>query len=442
MTDSVWRHHYRTALERAMCRAEHAQHDQRLIACGFTINLDRVVTFDQVAIERLFAEEPVVTTFDPVTRADSVEELLAGIAQCVSEGAGCDLPVRDAAVQRWLLERVDGRVQIGGTGAQAAATLAMLGFPVLLHLTGRSPQQIAALPHREKIAVGGPHGLVPVAAISDSADQTMWHVALEFDQGARVPLPGAPAAPAGNRVIVSYDPVNADFAIDPAFSAALIDPDVAVSSLLISGFSQVIEPAKLERVLGDAASTLRTWRAARPDLLIHLELGAMPDASLLVDTLDALSPLTSSVGCNIDEFRQILAAFDVPMAESGPDLVTQLDWLALQFGLLRLSLHTRDFCLAVTEGDAARERDALLFGSLVAGTRSRTGIFPNAADLAETLELESINPAGMALLRSLGADGDGVTRSGVVVTPGLRIASPVASVGMGDSFTAGVLAMV
>ena len=49
------------------------------------------------------------------------------------------------SVQEWLLERMLGRLQIGGTGVQAASTLTTLGFPTLVHLTGRSPEQIAAL---------------------------------------------------------------------------------------------------------------------------------------------------------------------------------------------------------------------------------------------------------------------------------------------------------
>src|SRR5262245_17256621 len=331
MIASVWGDRYRTALECAMCCAEQATRSQHLIACGFTINLDRVVTFDRIAAERLFAGQVVGPMAEPVTRADSVADLLAGVAHCVAEGSGCDLPIRDLAVQEWLLDRVDGRIQIGGTGAQAAVTLATLGFPVLLHATGRSAKQIAGLPKRESIMVAGPRGLVPIEAARVPTDQTMWHVALEFDQGLRLPLPGAPAAPAGNRVIISYDPVNADFTIDPNFSAALTRPDCNVASLLISGFSQVTEPAKLERVLSDAAAALCTWRAARPDLLIHLELGAMPEARALIDTLEALSPVIGSAGCNIDELRQILTGFDMTMAEPGPELVGQLRWLSRRF---------------------------------------------------------------------------------------------------------------
>ena len=134
-----WQNSYRTALERAICRTEQAKRDERT---------DRLWVYDQSRPRRGLRSAcrgAVVCWADgraaelrQVTRANSVVDLLAGIAQCVADGSGCDLPIRDLAVQEWLLDRVEGRVQIGGTGAQAAATLATLGFPVLLHSTGRS----------------------------------------------------------------------------------------------------------------------------------------------------------------------------------------------------------------------------------------------------------------------------------------------------------------
>jgi ADP-dependent phosphofructokinase/glucokinase len=427
------------ARERAVGRARAAQRDGRRIACAFTANLDRVVALDQVLADRLFAGGAIAGR-GSVGHVDSIDDLLAGIARCVSGGEGGDLPVRDPAVQAWLLELVAGRVQIGGTGAQAAATLAALGFPTLLHLTGRSPEQIAALPGQEWIALGSPDGLVPVAAGSDARHPPMWHVALEFEAGLR--LPGLPPAPAANRVIVSHDPVNAAFAIDPGFAAALSDPALGIGTLLISGFSQVTERATLERVLWETAVALRVWRAAHPDLLVHLELGSMPEPADVLRTLEVLHPLVDSIGLNVDELRELLSALGTTMAAPGPALVDQLRSLAARYPVPRWSLHTREVCLTLTERDAMAERDALLFGSLVAATRSHTGTFPAFGDLETTLATAGVNSAGLAPLGALEIAADGFGANGLVATPGLRVEGAAASVGLGDSFTAGVLAML
>jgi ADP-dependent phosphofructokinase/glucokinase len=139
---------------------------------------------------------------------------------------------------------------------------------------------------------------------------------------------------------------------------------------------------------------------------------------------------------NIDELRELLAVEGVAMAAPGPDLVTQMRALSEQFPAPRFSVHTREFCLTLTEGDADQERDALIFGSLTAATRARIATFPGLAALAATLDQGRINRDGMALVDELA----GVPS--VVVTPGIAFTGPTATVGLGDSFTGGLLAMM
>ena len=133
---------------------------------------------------------------------------------------------------------------------------------------------------------------------------------------------------------------------------------------------------------------------------------------------------------------------DATISDNVRDLIAQFRWLAARYPVPRWSLHTREFCISLVDGDAATERDALLFGSLVAATRSRIGDFPQLSDLQTTLERAVVNLAGMTLLRSLDIVEDGCMDDALVVTPGLRIEETTASVGLGDSFTAGVLAML
>lgn len=442
MSETLWRQRYAAALELASARAAAARQSSRLIACAFTSNVDRVGTLDDALVERLFAGKIISPDLPRVARVRNVADLLTGIAQCIAAGDGTDLVVRDAEVQAWLLQRMPGRIQIGGTGVQAASTLATLGFPVVVHLTGRSPLQIEALAHRERIWLGTADGLTPVEGAENPADETMWHPALEFAEGLRAPMPGRPAAPAANRVLIGYDPVNADFQIDPGFSAALRNPALDIATLLISGFTQLHEEAIRSRVLRDAAAALHGWREARPDLFVHLELGAMPDFRMVAEVVQTLHPLVSSIGMNIDELRAFLAVHGVEMAAPGPELASQMRQLSAHYPTRRFSVHTREYCLTLTENDPEQEAAALLFGSLTAASRSRIAAFPELPDLAATLAKGTINPDGLSLLHTLGADSHGHLSPGVVATPGIAFHGPAATVGLGDSFTGGILAML
>lgn len=427
---------YADALARGAERAERFAQEERLIACGFTSNVDRLAQLDDALLARLFEGTVVPNGLPRVSHVRSVDELRLGIAQTIAAGDGADLVIRDKRITAWLLERMNGRKQIGGTGVQAASTLATLGFPVLVHLTGRSPEQIAALAGRARMVVGTPDGLAPVEDVSNPDDPTMWHPALEFAAGLRSPMVGSPVAPASNRVLVGYDPVNCDFQIDSGFAAILNDSTVDIGALLVSGFSQLHEAGPRERVLDDAADALRQWRGARPALFIHLELGAMPDFAMVAAVVAALHPYVTSLGMNIDELREFLAVHDMTMAAPGPDLVAQMRQLQRRYPTPRLSVHTREFCLTLTEGNPDQERDALLFASLTAATRSRIAAFPTLDDLATTLTDGSINRDGLELVAAVAAE------PGVVATPGIAFTGPAATVGLGDSFTGGLLAML
>jgi ADP-dependent phosphofructokinase/glucokinase len=436
VSEAFWRQRYAEALARAEVRAEAARTSGKLIACAFSSNVDRVGTLDDALLARLFGERLMPADAPRVAAVSSVDDLLTGIAQCIAAGDGTDLVIRDPEVQAWLLERMPGRLQIGGTGVQAASTLTTLGFPALVHLTGRSPEQIAALQARDLMWLGTGDGLIPIEAGENPDDETMWHPALEFNAGLRAPMPGRPAAPAANRVLIGYDPVNANLRIDPGFSAAMQDPALEIDVLLISGFTQLHEPDVRDRVFADTVQALRQWRAARPNLFIHLELGAMPDFRHVRQIVEELHPYVTSIGMNIDELRELLAVEGVAMADPGPELVTQMRALSAQFLAPRFSVHTREFCLTLTDGDLDQERYALLFGSLTAATRARIAAFPKLADLAATLEQGTINGVGLALVNELAGMPD------VVVTPGIAFTGPTATVGLGDSFTGGLLAMM
>jgi ADP-dependent phosphofructokinase/glucokinase len=435
VSEAFWRQRYAEALAQADVRARDARTSGKLIACAFSSNVDRVGTLDDALLARLFGERLMPADAPRVAAVSTVDELLTGIAQCIAEGDGTDLVIRDPAVQDWLLDRMPGRLQIGGTGVQAASTLTTLGFPALVHLTGRSPEQIAALQTRDLLWLGTGDGLIPVEAGEYPDDETMWHPALEFNAGLRAPMSGRPAAPAANRVLIGYDPVNANLRIDPGFSAAMQDPALDIDVLLISGFTQLHEPEVRDRVFADTAQALRQWRAARPDLFIHLELGAMPDFRHVRQIVEELHPNVTSVGMNIDELRELLSVDGIPMSAPGPDLVAQMRTLSARYPTPRFSVHTREFCLTLTERDADQERDALLFGSLTAATRARIAAFPALADLATTLEQGTVNNVGLALVDEL------MDVPGVVVTPGIAFTGPTATVGLGDSFTGGLLAM-
>ncbi len=442
MEARAWASRYAAAADTAATKIALARERRELVACGLTTNVDRVAALTDELLARLLGERRLSIDGPRVTRVGSVEALLTAVAQCVAAGEGTDLPVAEPAVQAWLLERVEGRVDVGGTGAQAAVTLARLGMGALLHTTGRSAEQVGAVSGAGRVLVATDGGLRPIGEAIERGDPTMWHVVLEYQAGLLVRVDGREMiAPQANRVIVSGDPVNAALAIDPRFVAAVADPANGVRRVLISGFSQVIDPGELRRVVAETAEAIRRWRAARPEISIHLELGAMPETGMLSGVVEALGGRVDGIGCNRDELREVLAGWGIASGERPEELVAGLATMRRRVPARRVSVHAREVCLTLTDGGPEAERDALLFGSLVATTRARLGTFPTLADLAETLETGESPRVGVEALAGMGLDG-GIGRCGagwLVGVPAMPLREPAATVGLGDSFTAGVM---
>lgn len=444
-----WRARYRQAFE----HSAHAAALPGRVACGFTNNVDRIADVDGPQFSRLLAQAgvPLPDGSGP-TLVRTPAELLTAMAALIRHGHGGELTVLDGGLYRWVEEHFAfrGAPQLGGTAAQAAQTLALLGFDTLLHVTSLSPAQAALLDGSGRLRVAAAGGTLPPGDAARPDDPTMVHVIFEYAAGTHVEAGGACAsAPEANRIIVSYDPINNELVFDPLYAAAVADPAQQVGAVLLSGYNQVSTIGLCRERIAGTVALVQGWKAARPHMLTHLELGGTPDAEYLAAILGGFAGEMDSVGLNADELNDVLRLWGKGRAASAADLVSGAQQLQARLGCARLNVHTQNLCVTVTRGDPQEEQDALLFGSLVAGTRARLATFPQRGDLERVLAECAVAPAGLDMLAGAlaAADGpaEGIARLGdawLVAAPTLAVANPAGLVGLGDSFTAGVLGIL
>lgn len=451
MIHRPWRNYYNGTLDAADARArpESRTGPGRRIGCGFSNNVDIVVRLDGVVLAELARREGVGHDAGPVDRIETPADCLAGLIWFIRRGEGGDLPVTNQAVHRWIVDQFPGTVQLGGTGAQAANTLARLGFDSLLHVTGLSGTQARLLEGSGRLVVPTADGLRPPTAAIRPNDPTMYHIIFEYRNGLTIPLDQETvAAPQANRVIVSFDPVNATLPLDPIWIRAVADPASRVDRVLVSGYSQIVDSAWCARRIAETVAAIAVWRATRPDLVVHLELGAAPSPAGLTAIVEGLAAHVDSIGLNVDELVAVLPLWNRSTTVGIEEAVLGLTELRRRFNRPRLGLHTQDFCLSLTRNDPKAERTALLYGAAVGGTRARLTTFPSPADLRATVRVAEPAPAGLAAHQMLGATlgmNDGIVRLAdgwMVLVPTLGTPHPHGTVGLGDSFTAGVLAML
>jgi ADP-dependent phosphofructokinase/glucokinase len=325
-------------------------------------------------------------------------------------GIGGEIRIQWPDAERWLAPHVAAGPLIGGTAAQAALVLAMLGAPAILALADRSAAQLACL--HPLIRLATPDGMIMVAEAAPAGRPKPPHCIFEYAAG----VPVADLVPTrSTRVIVRL----ADDAIedDPAFHAALPALARQAGAMILSGLNAVpaAELAAAIRLVADSATIAQA--AGVP--LRHLELCDFPVPDCRGQVLAALGGSITSLGLNLNEF-------DALAGQAGP-LEQRMLAVAEALGLERITVHADPWAASLTRGEPERERLALAVGCLLAATRAATGrpalpaAYPAAARHQAPPACQTALPSGWSF----------------VAWPAPFLAAPASTIGLGDTFLAG-----
>lgn len=403
-----WPETYCAVAERLVSHAPSA----RLMFTGTSACVDAIYPVGTERLARLLSRNT-----DPVGA-----ELADRILDRIRHGRGGELLTRWPEGPAWvsgLLGEPD-RYQVGGTGPQASWALATLGARSVLALADRSAEQLAVIEPRALVcaAAGGPGQsstvgtVVPASAITPhGAPSKLPHCILEFTAGVAHP---DLTIGRSSRIILRFgdEPVERDeeyLALTPELASG-------AGAGLVSGLNGLGDEDYPERAW--VLALTRAWsQAGLP--VIHHELAEFPTPGRLREAAE-LGTVTS-VGLSLSEL------FMLAGGRGDPRLLARD--VARRCGAYRVIVHADDWALAVYRGDPGNQTAALLAGSTLAAARARAG--QPSAELTPPPDATYTDdrPGDTAL-------GDG-WRATCVPAPHLR--TPASTVGLGDTFVAGVL---
>jgi len=307
------------------------------------------------------------------------------------------------------------RLQVGGTGPQAAWTLAELGTRCVIPLADRSPEQLAVLHPSIEVATGD--GLVAVqelirASPEHSEPGRPRHYILEFAAGTSL---GLNVLPRSTRIILRFaqDGIECDDAL------VALHPEVLrqVRGAVVSGMNAIQpEDTRSREFLNHAVDE---WVEFGVDN-VHLELADYPNSGDLRAAAGFGAGRAKSLGLSLSELR----IAGVPETSS---FIQAAQALGDMHSYTAVVVHADDWSLAVHRDDPIAIERRLMSGNLLASVRAARGIpqcelaLPSDASFAEDI------PQSGALV-----DGWWVT---CVPSPWLR--TPKSTIGLGDSFVAG-----
>ena len=338
--------------------------------------------------------------------------LMGRVLDRIGQGRGGELLTRWPSGPAWIMDLLGepDRYQVGGTGPQASWALATLGARTVLALADRSAGQLAVIDPRAGLCSGG--AVVPAGQVAPRGEPSKEpHCILEFTAGT---TSGAVTVSRSSRVILRFgdEPVEQD----EEYLTTTADLAPTAGAGLVSGLNGPPDDdhEAHDWVLGLA----RAW--SRSGLsVIHHELAEFPSIGRLREAAE-LTPVTS-VGLSLSELFMLAGT-------RGDPRVLARD-LGERSGAGRVIVHADDWALAVSRDDQADPQLALLTGNLLAAARARAGRPTDAlAPPADARYVDDRPPDG--------AMGDG-WHARCVPAPHLR--KPVGTIGLGDTFVAGVL---
>lgn len=375
------------------------------LARGMPMTLCGLATCTDAYLRLADAEPLFAARNDPAAR---LAELLQ---QRAVSGIGGEILFEWPEAEEWIARNLAiSSWGLGGSGAQAAQMLTVLGARALITLEDRSRRQLSVI--HPDVLVATQHGLAKRDAINDTGPSKPAHYIFEFKVGELIRT--APAK-RSTRVIVRFADDRLDR--DPAFVEASVAHASQAGAAVICGFNEVA-PASLSAELEYTKTLLSAWRDQGLSR-IHLELGGYEDFSLRDQVLAALSPLISSLGMSHSELREI----------GSGDVATEAGRLRAALGLNRICIHADTWALAITNHDPEPELESLMSGCLLAACRAAQGQVSVPTGVPADAKFQDAPYPSIA-------EQNG---SSLVCCPSPYLEQPKATIGLGDTFLAGTL---
>lgn len=447
------------------------------ILCGYNVNIDSVYRISGAEVAELlksFERTEILQKIEnPPGKIHSKSDFAAGLAYCMKNGCGAEWLVFEQSVFEFLKKRYFEKslVRMGGNAGIMANALSQLGASCVIPNIAVPSKTQLSLFSKKTICFPDLHNVEG----KNSNSQDPIHFVFDFSEGETFSLYGTEIkVPRENRFIATCDHLNFKLFVNPAFEEYALQHACEIDGVLISGFHLLLENysdgSSYRAILEKSLSQLRQWKAANESLRIHLEFGHFASREIANSVFQDFTAISDSIGMNEDELAMLHHLHGIPKESllhmEAKAIGNAVFKLAMQQNLKKLLIHTREFVLTVFKPDieqnsemdssfesstlqeASRKKlEALRFGVSCAGAYAASGRLEDrkfaekeASKLQESAfgrqQVEIFIKAfdGEALEHGACAFKEGYI---LCILPTLLSKSPVTTVGLGDTLTAG-----
>lgn len=430
---------YADYLEKLQEEVTRGQPEERRPLVGFCSNADVVLSWDAAGYNRIL-QKYLHTRPDQGRNGQiaSMEDFARISSWYITQGIGGNMDISNAGVCEELLEIFQTEPALGGTGAQAAAALGAIGIPADVHLTDRSRPVCAMLSGSGVMMIE--NGMrIPVEDCQDNAPP-IYHFILQFQKDDIIEVGGREfRIPCSNRLILFYDPIHRLLPIAEDYCRYYENASHNLTSYLLSGFDAVVDTSVIEERLEMLLGHIARVKERNPQMVCYLEGAFYLNPEVKRRVMGQLGPLADVVGMNEEELAEAVAEFgqDMDLDDAG-QVLDGIRLYSARFGLRGIVLHTKDYAMYYGKPMAGIDMEqGLTLGNLMAATRARTGRYGKLHDCRESLALP-LSERGKAFAQKLTELAEQDEEAVLIAVPSRYIEHPRYTIGLGDTFTAGV----
>ncbi|MDO4522439.1 MAG: ADP-dependent glucokinase/phosphofructokinase [Eubacteriales bacterium] len=410
--------------------------EERYTALGFTSNLDLLCDFSTEKLSSLLEQYLPNGKLEEMKAAKlitCIEELLETMVFFCRSGIGGEVDITGTEVMKDTFRWTNG---MGGTGVQAAMALQRIGCPSLVHLTDDSGE-VCKLLDLPGIYVASSEGkLIGTKAVKQTQEQEV-HAIVQFRKGDVIRLGEQEVTiPTSNRLILTKITVNETVPFYKPFFDYIADEGRHVSSYVLSSFNCLQQKKVLADRLQKAKESIMAYHRANPAGVVFFEDAHYHNKEIREMCMNQLYPEVDIVSLNEEELAYTLESYGMELdLEDAESLVRGIEALRKKFSMKKgMIVHTKDFSAYIGERLDTDIEAGLICGNLLATAKAMNGWYGTMEQIEALLQYP-LSEKGMAFRKRAAEASWG---QDVIIVPTRYVDRPPYTIGLGDSFVAGV----
>ncbi|WP_139891600.1 ADP-dependent glucokinase/phosphofructokinase [Bacillus sp. D386] len=415
---------------------KNTRNSTKMPALGYTSNLDILCDFQIDILNELLAEYMHGEHLFDLKASKvikTVQDFLSTLVYFCGNGIGGEVEIEDFKIIESFFLTKNG---IGGTAAQAAMALSAIEFPSIIHMTDDSKKvcDILCSPHIYTISPDGK--LIHTNQVTQRSEQEI-HYIIQFKKGDVIRLGEQELLiPVSNRLIVTKITVNERLPFSHSYFEYIETHAKEISSNVLSSFNAIKDQNILKERLDFIKQHIKKYKANNESGIVFFEDAHYHSNMIKKLCIETIYSDVDIVCMNEEELENMLKMYnfninieDIISCIEGMKFIKQN--LMINKGVV---VHTKDYSMYVGDKLDIDIESGLVYGNMLATTKAMLGWYGSMKQISRVLELP-LSKKGMSN-REIIANSNYANET--IIVPTKYIDNPKYTIGLGDSFIAGV----